>query len=186
MERRSSGDRGDRGGGASRSARDRGEGAACSSEAQKASSTMKSRSVTASIELGTGRANPASGKRSILNFGAAGGGLLRPRTASKLFRPRSGVRRRAPSLLTVHGGRWGAVLRQGRRHIFRQLPMPSESERLSRSTPKGLPASAPLPSGHSFIRSAACSSRAASRFQLHAWHSSQWPHRTGCADCRCV
>mmetsp|Transcript_10554 Transcript_10554/g.24807 ORF Transcript_10554/g.24807 Transcript_10554/m.24807 type:complete len:218 (-) Transcript_10554:159-812(-) len=63
---------------------------------------------------------------------------------------------------------------------------PRESDSASRSMPKGLPARAPQPSGHSFMRAAACSSRSASRFQLHACARSQCPQRMGCADCRCV
>ena len=41
-----------------------------------------------------------------LDLGAARGELLRPRQARTLLRQRSGVRRRVPSLRTVHGGRW--------------------------------------------------------------------------------
>ena len=55
-----------------------------------------------------------------------------------------------------------------------------------RSIPKGLPARAPEPSGHSFIRSAACASLSPSRFQAHACESNQCDQRIGCADWRCV
>ena len=55
-------------------------------------------------------------KRRILNLGAARGGLRRPRRASKLLRIHSGVRRRGRSLRTVHGGRWGGVVKRGSRY----------------------------------------------------------------------
>ena len=81
---------------------------------------------------------PGGGKRRIVTFGAAGRGLRRPRRASKALRRCSGVRWRAPSLLWVDGGRWGAVLRQSRRHF-----QPSEAPAPPRSPPGCTPAPRP-------------------------------------------
>ena len=63
---------------------------------------------------------------------------------------------------------------------------PRSAASASRSTPNGLPESAPEPSGHSFIRATIWARRSPSRFHAHACESIQWPQRIGCADCRWV
>ena len=57
------------------------------------------------------------GKGSLLDFGAAGGELLRPRQTSERLSWRYWVRRSGLSLQTVQGGSWGAVLRQDGRPL---------------------------------------------------------------------
>ena len=62
----------------------------------------------------------------VLSVGAAGGELLRRPHASQLRRRPSGVRRRAPRLPTVQGGRGGAFVQQGGGHI-RPAALPTRS-----------------------------------------------------------
>ncbi len=93
------------------------------------------------------------GKWEVLSFGAAGGGLLRPRHASERLRRRYRVRRRALSLRAVQGGSWGAVLRQGRRHFRSAVALarvahmhaPAQPPRRAPRRPNALKAAQPPP-----------------------------------------
>mmetsp|Transcript_22664 Transcript_22664/g.62571 ORF Transcript_22664/g.62571 Transcript_22664/m.62571 type:complete len:282 (-) Transcript_22664:148-993(-) len=71
---------------------------------------------------------------------------------------------------------------------FGQTPpiMPSSCAMNWRSTPKGFPASAPLPKGEVATRGIRSLSRMSSRWNAAAWHISQWLQRTVMAGCRWV
>ena len=85
------------------------------------------------------------GKWEVLSFGAAGGGLLRPRHASERLRRRYRVRRRALSLRAVQGGSWGAVLRQGRRPFTQRLRRRARGARAAGARGRGWRAPAASP-----------------------------------------
>eukprot|EP00982_Pelagococcus_subviridis_P003459 26106-Pelagococcus_subviridis.AAC.4 len=63
---------------------------------------------------------------------------------------------------------------------------PKSTASARRSTPNGLPASAPLPRGSVLTRGRRSAILMSSRCHAAACDNNQWLHRTVCADCKCV